>query len=696
MKRPLLTIGVAFAVGAWAPFLLPGLPPALCSGGLAALGLGAALLQRCWKGLPAPVRGVWLPVALLSLALGVASFSLYRQRQILPLEQAAGEQVRLEGVVTGTQVRPPAYLLTVRASFPGTHLPDTTLRLRSYTEDAFAPGEGIAATVTLETLKGAQGYYRARGIFASSRLEEAAPLPLEQLSFFPRLDAFFLRLNARMTANLYRNLPGETAELLSAMVLGADLPQEVSSSLSKAGTVHITSVSGLHLSVVVGAAAALLERLRLHRRLVALGGGLAALAFALLVGFSPAIARALVMMLVVQAGRAFSRRSDTLNSLGLALLLVGIFAPHWLLSGGLWLSASSTAGIAALAGPLQTRMLRRYRDAGRPTRLLARLFWGAAAVSLGAYAFSFPVLLCMFGWVSLVSPLANLLIAPLVAPALLCGMACAALAAAPLPLAWAARVLTGWIVAISRLLAGLPFATFAVNEGWKLLWLLGLGVSVVLLARWGWRRQLAAYTAALLAFAFTVGMTTLQLDSRDQIEVVALEGCSPTLLIRQGSAVVVGAPTPYEIGSLLRYLDYRGISKLDALVAYDCGEQISSGLTRLVAETSPDLVIGPNDAYILGQMSRALPGTRVLSGGYGEISALGGATVVPHLTGGGADLQIGPYSVAKTGREYGIISLTGAVGIWAEGVLLWSPQAKPAPELLGALLFGEQRIILNV
>ncbi|MGI6403859.1 MAG: ComEC/Rec2 family competence protein [Oscillospiraceae bacterium] len=270
---------------------------------------------------------------------------------------------------------------------------------------------------------------------------------------------------------------------------------------------------------------------------------------------------------------------------------------------GLWLSCASTAGIVLFSKPLY-QTLEGFCFAGSSgAPKVAGYFLGAAAVSMGAYAFSFPILLAGTGWISLLTPLANVLVAPLSAPALVCGMLCALFPFLP-PAAFITNLCINWILSISRLIASIPLFTFSLDEFWKVLWLL-LGAAVTaLLFRWRADKALRRYGAALLVLAFSLGSITLSFAQRHEVELVALENCSPLVLIRGEKAVVVGTPSPYEIRTLSRYLEFRGVEQLDALIAADCGEQIHSGLLTLVRDFSPGLVAGPDDDYILSMLER--------------------------------------------------------------------------------------------
>ena len=104
------------------------------------------------------------------------------------------------------------------------------------------------------------------------------------------------------------------------------------------------------------------------------------------------------------------------------------------------------------------------RASGRLPRWLAE----SLGVSLAAQAATLPIILVSFGRLAILSPVVNLLVVPLVAPAMAAGVVALAggglvLAGAP-PVIGAIVAAPGWVilrilVAIVTLAAGLPFAS---------------------------------------------------------------------------------------------------------------------------------------------------------------------------------------------------------------------------------------------
>lgn len=233
--------------------------------------------------------------------------------------------------------------------------------------------------------------------------------------------------------------------------------------LRQTGTVHLMSISGLHVTLVgvlAGLLAGALWRrvpwlaLRMPAQKIAiLAGVLAALFYAMLAGFNVPVQRTLFMLCTAAISLWIGRSAGVRRVLGVALLVVLLFDPWAVLSAGFWLSFGAV-GALLVAGRLDS-VAKRSRIAS-----WLRAQW---VITL----FTLPMLLALFQQFSLVSPLANVLAIPvvsfLVTPlALLFGV---------LPVAQVAQVadwLIGILMAYLHLCAGLPFAIWqqAAPPGW--------------------------------------------------------------------------------------------------------------------------------------------------------------------------------------------------------------------------------------
>jgi competence protein ComEC len=209
-------------------------------------------------------------------------------------------------------------------------------------------------------------------------------------------------------------------------------------------------------------------------------------AYAILAGASPSILRAAVMASVVLLARESGRRGGAQAALSLTVLALLLLEPATIGDAGFQLSAAATAGLLAWASRVRDWLAARLPTV-TPGWLLETL-----GVSLAAQAATLPLTLLDFERISLVAPLANLLIAPLVAPSMLLtvialatggliGLGVPALLFAPLTLVCALGI--GAMVQIAHFCASLPLASLDVPAPLNYVAAAGSAALVFLVAR---------------------------------------------------------------------------------------------------------------------------------------------------------------------------------------------------------------------
>jgi competence protein ComEC len=286
------------------------------------------------------------------------------------------------------------------------------------------------------------------------------------------ISGWFDRVRSSAQAHLSRGPDARLDELLQGVVMGdtAGIDKGWLEAFRRSGTAHMLSVSGLHVASI---AAIMIGLARLARAPRGVGFALAAAAALLmipLVGASPPIIRSAVMIVVVLAGRWAGRGRDQWQVLALAAMVVLALNPFAVFDVGFQLSFSAFAGMLALVRPLQ-RLLTRVPDA----------VGSNLAVSVAATLGTAPVSMVVFGKTSLVSPLANLLVVPLLPAVTGLGMASVFLG-----FAWTgfstgldtlASIPMTWTVLVSRFLAVAP--VMGVADLGRALFAMGAGVALL-------------------------------------------------------------------------------------------------------------------------------------------------------------------------------------------------------------------------
>ena len=201
---------------------------------------------------------------------------------------------------------------------------------------------------------------------------------------------------------------------MPALVTGDDqaVPEQVQTDFRTSGLTHLLAVSGTNLTLVVGFLVLVGRWCGVRGRWQYLLAVLGIVGFVLLARTEPSVVRAAAMGAVALLGLGGNGRDRGVRALGVAVTALLLWDPWLAVSPGFVLSVLATAGILLL-GPPWTEALGRW---------LPRWAAQAVAVPVAAQLVCTPVVAGLSGQVSLVAVVANLLAAPLVAPATVLGL----------------------------------------------------------------------------------------------------------------------------------------------------------------------------------------------------------------------------------------------------------------------------------
>ena len=388
--------------------------------------------------------------------------------------------------------------------------PGSSVMLQWGGEDVPRIGGTVTASVRLYAVKENQRFYTSRGAFVC-----AFPDGYEDTAFTvtasgrsPSSDGR-LRVMRALTAAPRRYLGGEESAILTAMCFGerAFLAEDTVAAFRGSGLGHLLVVSGLHLSMVALAVRRFCRRLGIRWACVLTI--LAVWLFAWLTGFSPSIVRAAVMCTLWLVGSLLFCRSEGLNSLGLAALLVLIGRPYTLWDAGFQLSFAATLGVLLLVPRLADRYAAVADD-----RFVCRVQNGVlngAAVCVAALLFTLPIAAYHYGGFSLTAVISNVLAIPVAGAILLLGWMAAVCGLIPFLgwlsqcLLWVANGLVRYLSWVARICSP-DWAWLTVSQHWAWLLLLGVCVAVAVAIGFGVPfRRFATAVVTLVVLAVGVG-----------------------------------------------------------------------------------------------------------------------------------------------------------------------------------------------
>jgi len=235
----------------------------------------------------------------------------------------------------------------------------------------------------------------------------------------------------------------------------------------------------------------------------------------------------------------------------------------------------------------------------KPLKSMALL----TAQTIGATLFTLPFAMLTFGQISLISPLANVLVMGLSQIALI--LSCLLVLAGLMhlaPLIHLVAFLNGlvldsiqWII---RILAQIPFATISTRYDYVKLWL-GLGLIFVAVAMLlGRRRPSNRQVSLLLIITLYVGISSYQLFNLGTAVVEVLDvgdGCA-VLIQKGGNAVLIGCggdDLPQSKVNLAMKLS--DIAQLDAVVLPDEEDIFAAKAPELMVQNKAAVLVRPQN-----------------------------------------------------------------------------------------------------
>ena len=243
-------------------------------------------------------------------------------------------------------------------------------------------------------------------ILASGVLITQTAKPAEDSPPQPSYELFTFKEKLREV--VYQNLSPPQSSILAAIVLGdkQKISSEWKEKLNVAGVRHITAISGMHIVILSGILIWLGIALGLYRGQAFWFALILLWLFILMTGVQPSAIRAGIMGSTFLFCQKIGRQKAALNTLILAAAVMLAFNPLLLKdSVGFQLSFLATLGIIYLMPFFQSLFQRiKFLKTFNLSNLLG--------MSFSAQVFTLPILIFNFGYVSLVSPITNVLIVP--------------------------------------------------------------------------------------------------------------------------------------------------------------------------------------------------------------------------------------------------------------------------------------------
>jgi len=450
------------------------------------------------------------------------------------------------------------------------------------------PGDIIAARVTLGSSNSRNYTLKATQV----RNYEIIPCERVPLNFYP---ALMRRAIQERIHNLFSEI---SAPFAAALTTGnrSGFTTAFRSALSVTGLSHTVAISGLHISFITGIFIWIFG----GARRAAPFAIPAVILFAAVVGFPPSAVRACVMNTLMLSALLIKRDYDSRTALAFAFAVVLAVNPDAISDIGMWLSFLATFGIITFAGRWNKAVI---------TKLPERLgFLNGTVQSLSTTAaaliFTTPLVASVFGVVSIIAPITNLLALPVISVLFISSVLTLGVSFIFMPLARIAAICIGWVYEVLELFiittAKFPLAAiYTSNELTVILLVYHYALLLVCYIAWrrGTRRFILPACTAVCSLCIVILGTAIYYDHSNTMRVTAVD-------VGQGQGIILstaGRSVIIDCGG--SYADYvmpaavlsKGAMAVDAVIISHLHDDHFNGIATLLERVKVHYLIFYDD-----------------------------------------------------------------------------------------------------
>lgn len=596
--RILATFALALSCAVFlANYLLPVNVLLILSAASALIALILLLTKRKW------LRGAVL--ALLGFAFGLGIFLIKYETAVKPCRELDEKTAEISAILLDY---PNTYDDYNRAFVKLTG--DNTPHVKAYLYDSekalsdAKPGSEISCTVRLRSADTRYGKdydrYNAGDIFLTGNIASEINISEAEFTLFA-LPALVKKAVSDKIKELYGS---DISPFLRSITLGDKLglyeQYDIYSALSEAGLMHVSAVSGMHIAFLVGFMQFILGRSR-RGSFVCI---ILIWCFTALVGAPPSAVRAGFMQSLLLLAPIMRRENDALTSLSAVLATVLIKNPYAAANISLQLSFGAMAGIMCFGEKIYTVLTDRL---GKTALKYFGWVFAAVSSSLAVTVFTLPLTVIYFDYVSILSPLANVLSLWAVSLSFCGTFVSMIISFVPFlskAVVFTVTLLVRYIFTCSSLVASVPLSVVYLTDMAKWLWLVcGYTlIAVFSFSKLKGSTKLIFSIASVVILLFSVYAITYRSYKNDDC-------CFSVIDVGQGQSIAVlsadstvlvdcgGGAKEKGAGELASaYLLSRGRKRIDALILTHLHSDHANGVPALLQKVNIERIFLPKDA----------------------------------------------------------------------------------------------------
>lgn len=255
------------------------------------------------------------------------------------------------------------------------------------------------------------------------------------------------------------------ASLLNGILFGIDLNTTTTfkEQLKEVGLIHLVVLSGSNITLLSSIISS--ATIRLGKKLSLMVSIAGIILFVWFVGPEPPVVRAACMAVLTSTALIFGRQYMVLYGLLLSALIIAVIWPSWLTSISFQLSYAATIGLLLFGNISHHHKIAPENKHDTLLHQFAVYMKEELRISLAAQVFTVPLIGLYFQQISLISPVANIAVAWMIAPLMIFGFCTVLLGSLhpwlgliPYSICYVLLDIMTWIVEV---LATIPYASIS-------------------------------------------------------------------------------------------------------------------------------------------------------------------------------------------------------------------------------------------
>lgn len=447
-------------------------------------------------------------------------------------------------------------------------------------------------------------YYKSKSLFLGAYYPENISVKRGEKK---NIGTLILALRQKLTSEILTLLPNTYGGLAAGLCYGdkTNIPRNVTSAFSAAGVSHLLAVSGLHLSVWSSLLYMIMRKLRVSRRISSASSIAFIIFFAILTGMNPPVVRAGAMLGLAYAGDLFKREADSLNSVGLSLVILLAFNPYMSTSLSLWLSLTATLGMMYLLKPLTRALDRPITNV--KSNVFTKIYKSVSsliAVSIAVTAVTLPVFAVSLPSVSTVAVLSNLLMVTVGSVCMTSGGLGALFMLIKLdvigkPLVLLSGITAKYLTETAVKISGFHHALLPIDSNFTRIMIAAALIVFAIILLFGYKNKTAVkritITLFCMIFLSAAVASTVQ-NNKLRIAAVSVGDGSAVVMKYKYKTYVVGCGGNYFSGSAVcDIINTLGSSNVDYIILPEDSEKSLSGVRRVTETYRTASAITAND-----------------------------------------------------------------------------------------------------